>query len=71
MANTSVGTVAITMTLWLADLGAGHLQQPTTPPSDLASSTHAAAASKACQPGAATPSDDSDMEVVVCAKPVR
>ena len=70
MANTSVGTVAITMTLWLADLGAGHLQQLTTPPSDLAL-THATAASKACQPGAATPSDDSDMEVVVCAKPMQ
>jgi hypothetical protein len=67
MANTSLGTIAISMTLWAADLGAAHsaaTQPPAEPPA-------AVAASETCQAGVAAPSDDSDLEVVVCAEPIR
>lgn len=61
MANTSLGTIAISMTLWLADLGAAKVQAPApTPP---AKTCHAAAQ--------AQPDADSDLEVFVCAKPIQ
>ena len=61
MANTSLGTLAISMTLWLADLGAAHVQPPAPSPP-----------AKTCQPGAQAPGDaDSDLEVVVCAKRIQ
>jgi len=72
MANASLGTLAISLSLWAADLGASHLR-PAVTPIELGT-THVAVASavdKTCTAGAATPSDsDSDLEVVVCAKPL-
>jgi hypothetical protein len=65
MANASLGTVAISMTLWLADWGAGHAQKATEP----AEAVHAAAAVKQCNDGVQAPVADSDLEVVVCAHP--
>ena len=71
MANASLGTLAVSLSLWAADLGASHLRPPVTPID--ADTTHVAVASavaKTCVAGIATPSDaDSDLEVVVCAKP--
>jgi hypothetical protein len=70
MANASLGTLAISMSLWAADLGASHMQKP-MPPVD---ATHMAAvaapvAAKTCD--TTTPADaDSDLEVVICAKPI-
>jgi hypothetical protein len=71
MANASLGTLAISMTLWAADLGASHMQKP-MPPADVAPATVVAApATKSCDAAATTPADsDSDLEVVVCAKPI-
>jgi len=71
MANASLGTLAISLSLWAADLGASHLRPAVTPID--ADTTHvvASAVDKTCVAGAATPSDaDSDLEVVVCAKPI-
>jgi len=72
MANASLGTLAISLSLWAADLGASHMQPPVTPMDE--GTTHVAAASavnKACSAGSVAPSDaDSDLEVVVCAKPI-
>lgn len=61
MANTSLGTLAISMTLWLADMGAARVEQPApTPPA------------KTCHAAAQAPADaDSDLEVFVCAKPIE
>ncbi len=69
MANASLGTVAISMTLWLADWGAGHAQAAKTP-TDAAPVAAAAAAKKACHAGMQAPADESDLEVVVCAQPL-
>jgi hypothetical protein len=68
MGNTSLGTLAISMSLWAADLGAGHLGATTPPPSAPAAIT---AHTAPCRAGAQAPVDDSDLEVVVCAKPLR
>ena len=57
MANTSVGTIAISMTLWLADLGAAKVEAPAPP-------------AKTCHAAAQAPAD-SDLEVLVCAKPLE
>ena len=66
MANASLGIVAISMTLWAADLGAARIQQA-APATDHAMT----AAAKTCEPSAQTPTDgESDLEVVVCAKPI-
>jgi hypothetical protein len=55
------------MTLWLADWGAGHAQEAPQPPE----AVHAPAAVKKCSDGArALVAADSDLEVVVCAKPL-
>ena len=67
MANASLGTVAISLTLWFTDMGAAQLQKPSA---DLAPQA-TVVATKTCQAGEATPADaDSDLEVVVCAKPI-
>ncbi len=68
MANASLGTVAISMALWLADWGAGHAQatKALTEPAAAA----APAAKKTCHAGPQTPADESDLEVVVCAHPL-
>ncbi len=70
MANTSLGTIAISMALWVADWGAGHVQaaKATTDASPVAA---APAVKKTCHAGAQTPADESDLEVVVCARPLR
>ena len=65
MANASLGTVAISMTLWLADWGAGHTQTAQAPVEP--TPAVAAPAAKTCQSGVQAPTDDSDLEVVVCA----
>jgi hypothetical protein len=73
MANASLGTLAISLSLWAADLGASHMQKPMPPLEQAATQVTAAAApaAKACVAGATTPADsDSDLEVVVCAKPI-
>lgn len=67
MGNTSLGILAISMSLWAADLGAGHYGA--LPP---LSEAQAKASSRApCSAGVQTPTDDSDLEVVVCGKPLR
>jgi hypothetical protein len=63
MGNISLGTLAISMSLWAADLGAVHLGAPPPTPS-----AHEATA---CVAGPQAPTDDSDLEVVVCGKPLR
>jgi hypothetical protein len=68
MANTSLGTLAIVMTLWAADLGAG--QMAGTPPVGGATAFTARAPAD-CHAGAQRPLDDSDLEVVVCGRPLR
>lgn len=62
MSNISLGTLAISMSLWAADLGASRMSapQPLEP-----------AAAVTCASSAATPGDDADLEVVVCGKPLR
>lgn len=67
MANTSLGTLAISMSLWAIDLGAGHLAPPSTPPSG----SDSVASVATCEPGASTPTDDSDLEIVVCGSRAR
>jgi len=67
MGNTGLGILAISMSLWAADLGAGHygaLPQPASPQTAL--SSHAP-----CVDGDRLASDDSDLEVVVCGAPLR
>jgi hypothetical protein len=60
MANTSLGTIAISMTLWLADLGAAKVEHPApTPPA------------KTCNATDVQQVEGSDLEVVVCAKPLE
>ena len=70
MANTMLGTLAIGMTLWAADLGAGQMAgaEPTSPG---AAAALAATVAADCHPGAQAPTDDSDLQVVVCGKPLR
>ena len=63
MANTSLGTLAIVMTLWAADLGAGQMAG--------ARPVRAATTAADCHAGAQRPLDDSDLEVVVCGRPPR
>jgi hypothetical protein len=73
MGNASLGTVAISMSLWLADWGAALVHKPTTAADiDAAQvAAPAAAAAKKCPAKAQTPQDaDSDLEIVVCAKPI-
>ena len=70
MANSSLGTVAISMTLWLADWGAGHVQAAKTP-AEPTPVVAAPAAKVSCQAGAEAPADESDLQVVVCAPPLR
>ncbi len=69
MANASLGTVAISMTLWLADWGAGHVQAVKAP-TDATPVAVAPAVKKTCNAGAQAPTDESDLEVVVCAQPL-
>ena len=66
MANTSLGTLAIGMTLWAADLGAGQMAGAKPTPAQ-----PAAVVAADCHAGAQAPTDDSDLEVVVCGKPLR
>lgn len=66
MGNTSLGILAVSMSLWAVDLGAGRLGPTGAPPVVAKSASRAA-----CQPGLTTPLDESDVEVVVCAKPLR
>lgn len=61
MANTSLGTLAISMTLWLADMGAARVEQPAPAPP-----------AKTCHAAAQAPADaDSDLEVFVCERPIE
>jgi hypothetical protein len=69
MANASLGIVAISMTLWAADLGAAHAQKP-TPPLEV-DATHVAAPAKCPTSSSVSADSDSDLEVVVCAKPIQ
>ena len=69
MANASLGTVAISMTLWLADWGAGHVQTSKAP-AEVTPVAATPAAKKTCQPSVQAPTDDSDLEIVVCAQPL-
>jgi hypothetical protein len=67
MANTSLGTLAISMSLWALDLGAVHYgaaPEPTPEPAGITSPAR-------CEAGVQTPADDSDLEVVVCSRPLR
>jgi len=67
MGNTSLGTLAISMSLWAVDLGAVHYGAVPEP-----SPTPAALTERArCEPGARLSTDDSDLEVVVCSSPLR
>jgi hypothetical protein len=66
MANASLGTVAISMTLWLADWGAGQIPARETPP-DVTPAAVAPTVKSTCHAGVQSPTDDSDLEVVVCA----
>jgi hypothetical protein len=67
MGNISLGTLAISMSLWAVDLGAGQYR------AGLASAAAPPSASReaACPAGAQAPLDDSDLELVVCGKRLR
>ena len=65
MGNVSLGTLAISMSLWAVDLGAGHYGAalaPSAPQSELTRSR--------CESGVQAATDDSDLEVGVCSKPL-
>lgn len=71
MANASLGTLAITLSLWAADLGASRMRPAEPIDSGTTQVSASSAASKTCTAGATTSKDgDSDLEVVVCAKPL-
>lgn len=65
MGNTSLGILALSLSLWAADLGAGHYGGVSrSPPATLTHQTP-------CSAGVEAATDDSDLEVVVCGKPWR
>lgn len=68
MANASLGILAVSLSLWAADLGAARLQNRAADVNDEPAAA-TTMAEKKCESGV-TAATDSDLEVVVCAKPL-